>query len=246
MLFRSDATEIFRSLNFGFLHNRLSIIGDSDKAAQPMHSKNNRYTIIFNGEIYNYKNLAYQYKLDVEGSDTRLLIELIDRVGIKTAVNIIEGMYAFIVFDSEEKCFYFITDRYGQKPIYYSFYRNFFSLSSELSSFRNKNFKIDRQSLDSFIRFGHVPLPHSMYKGVKRAKPGHLYKINKNLEIASNPVLWAERKRIGNKIIEDLGNRRFLRQDRTDRLGAHHQHSFWTGLPQALANRARHISAQLR
>lgn len=184
-----DATEIFRSLNFGFLHNRLSIIGDSDKAAQPMHSKNNRYTIIFNGEIYNYKNLAYQYKLDVEGSDTRLLIELIDRVGIKTAVNIIEGMYAFIVFDSEEKCFYFITDRYGQKPIYYSFYRNFFSLSSELSSFRNKNFKIDRQSLDSFIRFGHVPLPHSMYKGVKRAKPGHLYKINKNLEIASNPVL---------------------------------------------------------
>lgn len=184
-----DSTCTLISKNFGFIHNRLSIIGGTVEAAQPMQSLNERFTIIFNGEIYNYRSLAKKYKLDTAGSDTRLLVELISKIGLRSTINSIEGMYAFVLFDKKEENFYFMTDRYGQKPIYYSGSADSITLSSELIGFKTADYKIDQISITSFLRFGHVPLPRSMYVGVERAVPGHLYKINRNLEISDEYVL---------------------------------------------------------
>ena len=105
-------------------HRRLSIIDLSEHGRQPMTSKSGRYTITYNGEIYNYRDLREQLKLlghEFSGSsDTEVLAEAVDQWGVlKTAKKLI-GMFAFAVWDSNSESFSLVRDRLGIKPLLYS------------------------------------------------------------------------------------------------------------------------------
>lgn len=117
-----DNTGIWHGENVSLGHNRLSIIDLSDAANQPMHSRSGRYHIVFNGEIYNYKELRQQYLNDVSfttNSDTEVLLALYEKMGINMLPLLI-GMFAFAIWDSLSGKLLAVRDRFGVKPFYYA------------------------------------------------------------------------------------------------------------------------------
>ena len=123
--------------NIGFLHRRLSIIDLSENGRQPMHYANDRYTITFNGEIYNYLELKEAlvkkgYKF-VSHSDTEVLLALYADKG-PDCVQDMDGMFAFAIWDNQEKQLFLARDRFGEKPLYYALINDVFYFSSEIKA----------------------------------------------------------------------------------------------------------------
>src|SRR5258706_8990996 len=109
--------------NVGLGHRRLSIIDLSEAANQPFYSQDGRYIMIFNGEIYNFKEVAANYNIKPRThSDSEIIIEAFSKAGI-SSVNDLNGMFTIIIWDKEEKKLYLIRDRIGIKPLYY-YYHN--------------------------------------------------------------------------------------------------------------------------
>jgi asparagine synthase (glutamine-hydrolysing) len=119
-------------------HRRLSIIDLSDNGNQPMISYNGRYIIVYNGEIYNYIELATELKkLGVKGelqNDTRVLLEGYALLGEKI-LNKLDGMFAFTIYDTSENTMFCARDRFGEKPFFYTIYEGVFYFASEIKSF---------------------------------------------------------------------------------------------------------------
>jgi asparagine synthase (glutamine-hydrolysing) len=171
-------------------HQRLAIIDTSDGGHQPMISRSGRYIIIFNGEIYNYKNLRielsniaahsnYIWKSD---SDTEVLLAAIDFWGVSFAIKKLEGMFGAVIWDSEKKQLHLVRDRFGEKPIYYGWSsKNTFIFASDLAAFlQHDEFhpEIDQNVLALYLRFLYVPAPYSIYKGVYKLEPGSLLTLS--------------------------------------------------------------------
>lgn len=110
------------NINIGMAHERLSVVDLSELGAQPMTSASGRYTIIFNGEIYNYLELALKHKLNSlrSGTDTEVAVELIDKLGVDEACRNFNGMWAFVVYDVFNERVYVSRDRFGKKPLYFT------------------------------------------------------------------------------------------------------------------------------
>jgi asparagine synthase (glutamine-hydrolysing) len=123
-------------VHMGMAHQRLAIVGLSASGSQPMVSASGRFRVLFNGEIYNYRELAQQFGLtDLRsGTDTEVIVELIDLVGIDAAVNHFNGMWALIVQDIESNRFYISRDRFGKKPLYMHRDANGIYMTSEMHS----------------------------------------------------------------------------------------------------------------
>jgi asparagine synthase (glutamine-hydrolysing) len=163
-------------------HARLSIIDLSDVANQPMTSNSGRFTIVFNGEIYNYRQLKrrfnhYNYKSD---SDTEVILAMFDAVGIERTLKDLVGMFAIAVWDSIDSCVYLIRDRIGEKPLYYSITGEYLIFGSELKSLRAyEKFKSDLNlnSISSFLRHNYIPAPHTIYNDTYKVLPGTYIKI---------------------------------------------------------------------
>ena len=116
-----DATGIYVDENVAFAHLRLSIIDLSDNANQPFFDSSNRYSIIFNGEIYNFREIksllpGYNFKTD---SDTEVLLAAYLKFG-KDCLSLLNGMFAFAVWDKQTRELFVARDRLGVKPFYYS------------------------------------------------------------------------------------------------------------------------------
>ncbi|MBP3196243.1 MAG: asparagine synthase (glutamine-hydrolyzing) [Butyrivibrio sp.] len=167
-------------------HRRLSILDLSESGAQPMMSHSGRYVIAFNGEIYNHEVL--KGRLLAEGkvkafkghSDTEILLEHIEAYGIDNTLNEAKGMFAFGVYDVWERKLYLGRDRIGEKPLYYGFLDKGFIFSSEISAIEeHENFKaeIDRDALTLYFRFGYIPTPYSVYKGIFKLEAGSIMEI---------------------------------------------------------------------
>ena len=125
-------------------HRRLSIIELSNLGKQPMTSHNNRFVIIYNGEIYNFldiKKELEQENINFSGnSDTEVLIEAFSNWGIKKTLSKISGMFAFVVWDKKLKELSLARDRFGIKPLYYSFLDGIFFFGSQTKSFLKGNY----------------------------------------------------------------------------------------------------------
>ena len=117
--------------NLYFFHYRLSII-DAEGGKQPMHF-GDRYTIIFNGEIYNHLELRKKFNLDCKtNSDTETLLHLYNKIGIGF-LNELDGMFAIAIYDKFKRELILIRDRAGKKPLYYFAQNNKFAFASELN-----------------------------------------------------------------------------------------------------------------
>ena len=170
---------IDKNNNISFGHRRLSIIELSKLGKQPMESKNKRYIISFNGEIYNFQEIKQKLKEEKvkfkSNSDTEVLIEAISNWGIKKTLIEISGMYAFALLDKKYKKIYLVRDRFGIKPLYFSFINGLFLFGSQTKSFyKHPAWKkeISNKSLASFLRYGYIPSNQSIFKETCQVSPG--------------------------------------------------------------------------
>lgn len=173
----------------GFVHQRLSIIDIDSRSNQPMQSKNQRYTLVFNGEIYNYALIRRE--LENEGeifnteSDTEVLLRLFEKHGEK-CLKELEGMFAFCIYDKQTKRWFIARDRMGIKPLYYYIGKNTVAITSDLKAFQKVDFipkKIDRQAIWQYLHYGFVPQPQSIFQEVKKLLPGHYGWITEDFKI---------------------------------------------------------------
>lgn len=172
-------------------HRRLSIIDLSSNGEQPMHSNNNRFVMVFNGEIYNYRKLKLELmkNFDIKfknNTDTQVLLESINSYGLDKALRKIEGMFAFALWDKTEKCLFLVRDRIGKKPLYWGRCNEGIIFGSEIKSilkYDNFNKSLDQKSISAFLKFSYINSPNTIFKNISKIEPGHYIKfINNKLE----------------------------------------------------------------
>lgn len=179
-----------------FGHTRLSILDLSAAGHQPIQSRDGRWWLTFNGEIFNHHEL--REKLDVQWrghSDTETLVEAIAAWDIETTLSLLNGMFAFGALDTVSGTLYLARDQFGIKPLYFIGRKNDvnFAFSSEVRALAagcGEFSEVDPSGLRTFLTLRYVPSPHTLFKGVSRLQPGHLltYSIAKqSIEIAA----WA-------------------------------------------------------
>lgn len=188
-----------QKIGVALAHRRLSIIDTSEAGHQPMKSKNGRYTISFNGEIYNFKELKKElnssgYELTWEGhSDTEVLLAQIQIYGLQKTLKKINGMFALALWDSEKRILSLARDRIGEKPLYYGMNKGSFIFGSELKAlkaFDEASLEIDRNSLANYLRHAYIPDPQSIYLGIKKLIPGHYVEFNFEKFQISEPISY--------------------------------------------------------
>lgn len=162
-------------------HRRLSIIDISVAGHQPMESQSGRYIVVLNGEIYNFKALRKALELDgfkfCGHSDTEVMLAQISRDGLEAALEKFNGMFAFALWDRQDKILSLCRDRLGEKPLYYGFINHGFVFASELKALKKfPGFiaEIDRQALTLYLRYNCIPAPYSVYKNIKKLLPGEI------------------------------------------------------------------------
>lgn len=165
--------------NLALGHTRLSIIDLSIHAHQPMQDTNEAFSLVFNGEIYNYVEL----KSELQGlgyvftthSDTEVVLNAYMHWKDE-CVQHFRGMFAFCIYDKQKKSLFLARDRFGIKPLIYSFLNEQFIFSSELKPFLNSNFiqkKLSYTALNDYFRYGSVRQPNTMLEGIYQLMPGH-------------------------------------------------------------------------
>ncbi|SCY13262.1 asparagine synthase (glutamine-hydrolysing) [Lachnospiraceae bacterium XBB2008] len=167
-------------------HRRLSIIDLTETGSQPMISHSRRFVISYNGEIYNTDTLLDElhragYTERMYGtSDTEVLLEAIDRFGVKETLVMCKGMFAFALYDREENTLTLARDRIGEKPLYYGEVEGNFVFASELGAIRafegfSNEFNTD--CIADYLKHGYVPAPRTIYRNIYKLEPGCTLKI---------------------------------------------------------------------
>lgn len=161
-------------------HRRLSILDLSEAGAQPMVSATGRYVITYNGEIYNHTDM--RRRLEAEGvafrsrCDTEVMLSAIERWGLRTALGSFIGMFAFGLWDRQERQLWLCRDRMGIKPLYYAVGNRRLAFASELQALELPwiDRELDREALALYFHTLVVPAPLSVYRGVRKLSPGCL------------------------------------------------------------------------
>ena len=173
--------ELHKSYSVGFGHRRLSIIDLSDCGHQPMHSIDGRVSIVFNGEIYNYRNLKKElvdYPFQ-SNCDTEIIIAAYLKWGI-SCVDKFNGMFALALLDRADDSLYLVRDRIGKKPLYYYRRDDNLYFASELKPIMKINGFSKEIAVDILGNYLHhmcVPTPYSIFKNVFKLSPGSILKF---------------------------------------------------------------------
>ncbi|MGZ3864412.1 MAG: asparagine synthase (glutamine-hydrolyzing) [Bacteroidia bacterium] len=175
-----------------FGHRRLSIIDLSDAGKQPLFSFDKRYVIIYNGELYNYKELRLELQRAIQGTnerpylfttqtDTEVILAAYVRWG-KDCLHRFNGMYAFAIYDTVEKTVFIARDRMGIKPLYYSYQNNTLLFASEIRSVLRSGLiekNVNRDSLVDYLQYQTVHAPDTMIEGINMLMPGNFILLEK-------------------------------------------------------------------
>lgn len=159
-------------------HRRLAILDLSPQGHQPMRSPCGRFVLAFNGEVYNYLDLKRRIGNDYPWrghSDTEVLLALLSRRGVAATLPELNGMFAFALWDRQERRLTLARDRLGEKPLYYGWNRGRFLFGSELKALTAHpgwQGELDRDALAAYLRLSFVPAPYSIYRGIRKLGPG--------------------------------------------------------------------------
>ena len=186
-------------VGIGLAHARLSILDLSSAGHQPMHSASKNFVIVFNGEIYNHKNLRSELEsyshINWSGhSDTETLLAAIERWGLEKTLKKTKGMFAIALWDKRSEKLSLACDRIGEKPIYYGWVKGHFVFASELKAIKKfPDFKnpIDRNSLALFLRFNSIPAPHSIYQDIYKVEAGQIIQIQAESKQIQKHNYWS-------------------------------------------------------
>jgi asparagine synthase (glutamine-hydrolysing) len=175
-------------------HRRLSIIDTSAIAHQPMWDESRRFCIVFNGEIFNYKELRQSLEsagiVFTSQSDTEVLLKLFITEG-EACLQKLNGFFSFCVYDRTEQSLFVARDRYGVKPLLYVFDQDKFIFGSEMKSIIQYGIEkdIDFNSLFTYLQLNYIPAPATIFSKVKKLLPGHFIKV-KRQQLDTRP--WYE------------------------------------------------------
>ncbi len=194
----------------GLGHRRLAILDLSPEGAQPMLSADRRYTLVFNGEIYNFAVLRAELRdrgYHFRGhSDTEVMLAAFAEWGLTAAVQKFVGMFAFALWDSHEHVLHLCRDRAGEKPLYYGWIGDTLLFGSELKALvahPHWQGQIDRSALTLFVRYGYVPTPHSIYQGISKLTPGTIVSFGAEQPHSAVPIPYWDWKTVVEKGIAE-------------------------------------------
>jgi asparagine synthase (glutamine-hydrolysing) len=202
--------------NVGLGHRRLSIIDLSDTASQPMLSQSQRYVLTFNGEIYNHaeirKKLIYLGHTDWKSnhSDTEVLLKAFEYWGIE-CVHQFRGMFAFAVWDAQDKKLWLVRDRIGVKPLYYSFHHGRITFASEIKALLKDPDQVRSMNNEAFfhyLTFITTPAPMTMFSGIEKLEPGTWLCVNEQGDIKKEKYwdVWSYTKPLKNKSENEIAD----------------------------------------
>lgn len=179
-----DGYNYIKGKDYFFGHTRLSIVGPNEiEAKQPIYK--NQKILIFNGEIYNFKELnkeLNELKIFNSGnSDTETLFHCIENFGIEQTLSKIDGMYAFAFFDIKKNKLFLARDKIGEKPLYYSHNNDFFIFSSEIKSIilsNTKNYEPNYEIFHEIFLHGQIYGSETAFKNIFEVQPGFFLELN--------------------------------------------------------------------
>jgi len=179
---------------------RLAIVDLSPAGHQPMRSADGRLVVVFNGEIYNHRDLRACLEREGVafrgGSDTEVIVERMARHGVRETLPELWGMFAIAVWDTRERVLWLVRDRLGKKPLYYGRAADgAWIFGSELKSLRaypGCPTAIDRDAVAALLRLACIPAPASIYRGIAKLPPGHVARLSGTGEAHVEPY-WRAR-----------------------------------------------------
>lgn len=189
------------SMGISLGHRRLAIVDLSPFGHQPMLSVGGRYAIAFNGEIYNF--LELREELTKHGhtfrghSDTEIMLAGFIQWGVEAAIERFNGMFAFALWDRQERLLHLGRDRLGEKPLYYGCMGQTFLFGSELKALKSHpsfQAEINRDALTLFLRHNCVPAPYSIYQGIYKLPPATLLTWNGTATHPAPVPYWCAKK----------------------------------------------------
>ncbi len=180
-----DDKGIFIDHNIGFGHRRLSVLDISSAGHQPFVSENGRYVMVYNGEIYNFKEFYPELKshgFDIRtNSDTEVLLKMFELYGLKM-LHRFNGMFAFVIWDKKERKLTAVRDRMGVKPLYYTFHNETFYFASEQKALFTAGvpLKMAKEGLEEYIFNRFVAGENTLYENIKKVLPGHFITLEES------------------------------------------------------------------
>jgi len=180
-----DGRNIWRDGPCMLGHLRLAIIDLSERASQPMFSPDERYVIVFNGEIYNFQEIrdriGEQYPWRTQG-DTEVILAAYLRWGAE-CLHLFRGMFAFAIWDRVEQTLFVARDRVGVKPLYFHASEQCFAFASRPRAIGHLvpglSIRFDQQALRYYLESGYIPAPYSCFESIRKLEPGHYLRVSK-------------------------------------------------------------------
>ncbi len=191
----SMGIEFFERAGLG--HRRLAILDTSEASNQPFFDPTRRYCIVFNGEIYNYREIkkeleAHGIQFKTSG-DTEVLLHAYIQFGT-AFLNKLDGFFALAIFDREENALLLARDRFGIKPLLFYNSEEYFAFGSEMKALLEFDIprELDHNSLYTYLQLNYIPEPHSIIKDLKKLEPGHYLKVDSQKRLQSIPFYQLE------------------------------------------------------
>jgi len=201
--------------NFAMAHARLSIIDLSEQSDQPFTSHDKRFTVVYNGELFNYRELREELKQKghrfYTSGDVEVLVNLYLEYG-DACLQKINGFFSFFIYDRHKNCFFAARDRFGVKPFYYYHDAHYFACASEIRALKHiTGIKtINKGALYTYLQLTYIPEKSSILQGIHKLEPGHcLFIEDHNVRVQKYfslnvPLAYSEIKEPGKKFIELL------------------------------------------
>jgi asparagine synthase (glutamine-hydrolysing) len=160
-------------------HRRLSILGLGNAGRQPMTSRDGRWSLVFNGEIFNYRELLAELRGKFpSGTDTEVLLEGIAAWGVEETLGLAAGMFALAVWDRRERELTLARDRLGEKPLVYFLDGRTLAFASEMKALRGfHGGLLDPLAVDAYLALGYVPAPLAIFRGCRKLGPGEVLRV---------------------------------------------------------------------